>query len=677
MSMGDEIRNSGIDVIGSVPWGTHFCQFYHTKQDLIDILVPYFKTGLENNEFCMWVTSEPLKVAEAQKTMKESVKDFDEHLRQGQIEIIPYDEWYLLEGTFNDDRVLAGWVSKLEKALTRGYSGLRLTGNTFWLERNHWKAFTEYEAKVNNVIGRYQMLAICTYCLDKCDGSAVIDVVRNHQFALVKREGRWDIIESDIYKQTKQSLLESQQDLIRAQAVANTGSWRMDVQHNQLLWSDETHRIFGIPVETPMTYETFLSSVHPEDREYVNRKWQAALGGEPYDDVEHRIIVGDEVKWVRERAELELDSKGKLKGGFGTVQDITERKRMEDELRVKDFAVTSAVSGIAIADLNGYVTYLNLACLSMWNYEEEKVLGKHVTFFFTDKNEASVGLKAVLEEGAWQGELKGRRSDGSMFDVLVLANLVTDADGEPLCSMASFVDITERKKLDQLKDDFIGLVSHELRSPMTVIMGALNTVLSEGAYLSEEETHQLLKDAALESETLSHLLGNLLELSRAQAERLVLHAEAIDVKKVVQDAIEGVKRQTAAHQFVVSTPQKLPPVYADPLRLERILYNLLENAVKYSPQGGEIKVSVKPNKEHLVIGVSDRGVGISPADQARLFAPFQRLEESRPGGVRGVGLGLLVCQRLVEAHGGRIWVESRPGRGSTFFFTLPLNRQPA
>jgi hypothetical protein len=216
MSMGDEIRNSGIDVIGSVPWGTHFCQFYQTKQDLIDILVPYFKTGLENNEFCMWVTSEPLKVAEAQKTMKESVKDFDEHLRQGQIEIIPYDEWYLLEGTFNDDRVLAGWVSKLEKALARGYSGLRLTGNTFWLERNHWKAFTEYEAKVNNVIGRYQMLAICTYCLDKCDGAAVIDVVRNHQFAIVKREGRWDIIESDIYKQTKQSLLESQQDLIRA-----------------------------------------------------------------------------------------------------------------------------------------------------------------------------------------------------------------------------------------------------------------------------------------------------------------------------------------------------------------------------------------------------------------------------------------------------------------------------
>jgi PAS domain S-box-containing protein len=539
-------------VIGSVPWGTHFCQFYQTKQDLIETLVPYFKAGLENNEFCMWVTSEPLMVSEAKEAMRKAVKDFDEYLRQGQIEIIPYNEWYLQGGEFNDDRVLDSWISKLEQALAKGYAGLRLTGNTLWLERNHWRAFTEYEAKVNDVIGKYNMLALCTYCLDKCDGAAVIDVVKNHQFALIKQEGKWDIIESDIYKHTKQALRESEEDLNRAQAVANTGSWRLDVRHDQLLWSDETHRIFGIPKGKPMTYETFLKSVHPADREYVDQKWQAALHGEPY-DIEHRIIVGDEIKWVRERAELEFDSQGSLKGGFGTVQDITEHK-----------------------------------------------------------------------------------------------------------------------KLDQLKDDFISLVSHELRSPMTVISGAINTALTEGERLSPEETRQLLQDAASEADLLANLLGNLLELSRAQAERLVLHAEAIDIKRVIGNALEEIKPQSSAHEFSLAIPPKIPPIYADPLRLERILYNLLENAVKYSPQGGEIKVSVKTDKEFLVIGVSDQGIGIAPADQAKLFAPFQRLEEFRPKGARGVGLGLLVCQRLVEAHGGRIWVESKPEKGSTFFFTLPL-----
>jgi PAS domain-containing protein len=107
-------------------------------------------------------------------------------------------------------------------------------------------------------------------------------------------------------KKAEKALRESEEDLSRAQAVAHTGSWRLDVRKDQLLWSDEVHRIFGIPRGTPMTYETFLASVHPEDREYVDREWTAALQGEPY-DIEHRIIVGDEVKWVRERAELEFD----------------------------------------------------------------------------------------------------------------------------------------------------------------------------------------------------------------------------------------------------------------------------------------------------------------------------------------------------------------------------------
>jgi len=476
------------------------------------------------------------------------------------------------------------------------------------------------------------------------------------------------------HKKAKEALLESEQDLNRAQAVAHMGSWCLDVQRNQLLWSDETHRIFNIPRGTPMTYETFLSSIHPEDREYVDRKWIAALHGEPY-DVEHRIIVDDEVKWVRERAELEFDSKGELKGGFGTVQDITERKRIENELRVKGYAVASAITGIAIVDLDGNVTDVNLACLSMWNYEQqEEVLGKSAANFFSDRKRFRLALKAILGEGVWQGEGKARRSDGSTFDVQVLANLVTDADGEPFCMMASFVDITERKKLDQLKDEFIGLVSHELRTPLTVIGGCLSTLLTEWDRLSPKEVQQLLKDALLESESLSHLIENLLELSRAQAQQLSLYSEPTDVKTLVKEALSKIKRQAPSHQFSTSIPNKLPSINGDPLRIERILYNLLDNAAKYSPPGSQIKVSVNSEPERLVIGVSDRGKGLSSSEQGRIFGSFQRLENSRPDQARGAGLGLMVCRRLVEAHGGEIWVESKKGRGSTFFFSLPRRK---
>jgi PAS domain S-box-containing protein len=150
------------------------------------------------------------------------------------------------------------------------------------------------------------------------DGTTVVATIAQGQ----------DITERKI---AEKALRESEIDLNRAQAVAKTGSWRLDVRRNELLWSDETYRMFGIPNGTPLTYETFLNAVHPDDREYVDKKWQAAMRGEPY-DIEHRIIVNGKVKWVHEKTELEFDKDRMLLGGFGTVQEITEFKEMQDKL---------------------------------------------------------------------------------------------------------------------------------------------------------------------------------------------------------------------------------------------------------------------------------------------------------------------------------------------------------
>ncbi|HLE41595.1 MAG TPA: MEDS domain-containing protein [Nitrospirota bacterium] len=194
MNPSTEKRNSGIALIGDVPWGTHFCQFYQTKKDLLDMLVPYFKAGLENNEFCMWVTSEPLSAEDAKKALKKAVPRFEEFARKGQIEIMPYDQWYTKDGSFEEKRVLDGWVSRLDTALKKGFDGLRLTGNTFWIEKKDWKAFTDYEAAVDSVIGSYRMLAICTYSLKKCGVVEIMDVVKNHEFALAMSQGTWQVV---------------------------------------------------------------------------------------------------------------------------------------------------------------------------------------------------------------------------------------------------------------------------------------------------------------------------------------------------------------------------------------------------------------------------------------------------------------------------------------------------
>lgn len=190
----EEKRASGIALVGDVPWGTHFCQFYQTKKDLLDMLVPYFRAGLQSNEFCMWVTSEPLVVEDAVKAMKKAAPRFEDYLKKGQMEIIPHDQWYTKGGSFEEKRVLAGWVSKLESALEKGFDGLRLTGNTFWIEKKDWDAFTDYEAAVDSVLGNYRMIAICTYSLRKCGVAEILDVVKNHEFALAMSHGAWQVL---------------------------------------------------------------------------------------------------------------------------------------------------------------------------------------------------------------------------------------------------------------------------------------------------------------------------------------------------------------------------------------------------------------------------------------------------------------------------------------------------
>lgn len=238
------MRSTGIEVIGDVPWGTHFCQFYDTRQDLVDIVVPYFKAGLQNNECCTWVTSKPLQAQEAKAALALAVDDLDEYFRSGQIEILDYSQCYTAGGTFNADRVLRAWVERLDSATKRGFDGLRLTGNTFWLEQATWRDFAEYEAAVNSVIDRYRMLAMCTYSLTTCGAAEVVDVVSNHQFAIIKRAGNWDIIKSDKYRTTEDELRRARRDLEQkvqqrtADLAATVNSLQTEVEQRQAAQAD-------------------------------------------------------------------------------------------------------------------------------------------------------------------------------------------------------------------------------------------------------------------------------------------------------------------------------------------------------------------------------------------------------------------------------------------------------
>jgi len=227
------------------------------------------------------------------------------------------------------------------------------------------------------------------------------------------------------------------------------------------------------------------------------------------------------------------------------------------------------------------------------------------------------------------------------------------------------------KTINQLKDEFIGLVSHELRTPLTVILGALSTIITEGDKLSPKDKKQLIGDAYSEAETLSDILTNLLELARAQAHRLQITEEPVDIRETIDMVIGKMKQQIQSRQIVIDCKESIN-VTADRVRVQRILHNLLDNAIKYSDPGTKIEIFARNDGNDVLIGVKDKGIGIPADKQGKLFEPFQRLE---PQNIKatGTGLGLVVCRRLVEAHGGRMWVESQTGQGSTFQFTLPLS----
>ena len=361
--MSSNIRASGIGIVGDIPWGTHFCQFYRTKEDLTEILVPYFKAGLENNEFCTWVIAEFLEVEEVKEALRKEIPDFDVYLQKGQIEIISYANWYAKDYT-EANRSAKVWIEKLNRIAAKEYEGLRLSGNSIWLEE-HRLDFLCYEEEMDRVIEKYPMIALCTYSLEECKIAGIAELVSNHQFVLAKEAGKWELIENTGRKRAEEaeiklkeilehleekiktrtaeleraytSLMEKERRLSEAQRMAHIGSWDWNVVTGEIYWSSEIYCIFGLtPQKFGLPYNEVLDYIHPEDRGYVDNAVKRALNRNPYGnpyDIDYRLILASgEEHTVHAQGEVIFDEKNCPARMRGTVQDITERKKAEEAL---------------------------------------------------------------------------------------------------------------------------------------------------------------------------------------------------------------------------------------------------------------------------------------------------------------------------------------------------------
>ncbi len=356
---------------------------------------------------------------------------------------------------------------------------------------------------------------------------------------------------------------------------------------------------------------------------------------------------------------------------------IIDRWNTEKELRIKEEAIASSINAITIADIKGNLTYVNRSFLNLWGYDEDKeVLGKPVTELLQEGEKALEVMEVLRKKKNWIGELVARRKDGSTFDVQLLASTVKDEVGEAICFMASLVDITERKKIEQMKDDFISLASHELRTPLTSIVGYVDLILDGDTGKINKEQREFLEIISQNTRRLEALINDVLDIEKIESVRIKMKRERVNLNEIVEACIDTFRVVAEGKGLKLEKEIKADriEVWGDSDRLSQVLSNLLSNAIKYTKKG-KVKVTVQTKGKFASVAIEDTGVGMSQDELSSVFARFFRSNDSYVRKTTGSGLGLSIAKATMERHNGDIKVESELGVGSRLEVILPLLKE--
>jgi PAS domain S-box-containing protein len=352
---------------------------------------------------------------------------------------------------------------------------------------------------------------------------------------------------------------------------------------------------------------------------------------------------------------------------------------MTSQIRV---IVDSAIESIVVVDRNNRVVWANQSFAEAFNLgEPQSLAGRDWTAVrespnveLTDREGFLSRLAEVSNSETLTVESEDIRIKAPQERTLSMTSSpVTDATGQYLGRLFVFRDVTMERTADEAKSEFISMVSHELRTPITSMVGYVDLLLDGAGGPLNGESQRLLKIVQRNGSRLSHLVSDILDLSRIDSMRFTLDPQSLDLRKLLEEIAESMARDFRQKRQTVELrmPDEMPDVWADRDRTAQIFTNLISNAHRYTPEGGSVMVEVTPLDQQVTISVSDTGIGIRPEDHARVFDRFVRLHRGgkRPQG--STGLGLAITKALVELHGGSISVESAPGQGSTFTVTLP------
>lgn len=496
-------------------------------------------------------------------------------------------------------------------------------------------------------------------------------------------------------------LKRSREDLKRAQTVAHTGSWRLDIRNNKLVWSDEAYHIFGASTMTALTYESFLSYIHPDDRQYVEQKWEAAIKGENY-DIEHRIVVEDQIKWVRERAELEYEKDGTLLGGFGTVTDITRRKQMEEELRKSHDELETRVNErtkelmaeiaerrkaeelvkierkrfndvletlpvyVCLLTPDYYISFANRVFRELFGYHPDKKCHE----FLFDRSEPCENCETykVLETNKpqhweWTGP-NGRNYD--IFDFPF-------KDTNNSCLILEMgIDVTEQKQAErrilddqeQLRALSAEVMMVEERERRKIAAGLHDSIGQTLAFLKIELGDLQRSELSKESANIIHHLREQVEQAIKQTRTLTFELSPPELYTLgLGSALEELAHRFSEDMDLTCSVDVSDDSYRLSEQMKILLYRsvreLLINAAKHS-KAESVKIIIQQVDDKIKVIIEDNGIGF---DTSCLDGTRRK---------KTTGFGLFSLGERLKQMGGKLEIDSREGKGTKITLLAPL-----
>ncbi len=482
------------------------------------------------------------------------------------------------------------------------------------------------------------------------------------------------------------ALRASDERLNLALMSSGVGTWSWNIVENSIIWDDYIHPLFGLKPKTfPGRFEDLLHLVHPDDRDHVKDVVAETLEKDAPYDTEYQVIWPDgTMRVLASRGKVYRDPAGRPVRMAGVCWDVTDRKRTEEVRQQLAAIIESAADPILSKDLDGIIRSWNAGAVRLFGYRADEIIGRPVTLLIPEDRldeVSTIDEQLIHGEQVEPSESIRRKKDGTLVPVSVRISPIKNINGRIIGASTIVRDITEQKRAEeQLRtllaeversnrelEQFAYVASHDLQEPLRMVSSY--TQLLEQRYRDklDDDAREFINYAVDGARRMQRLINDLLEFSRVSTRGRRL--EPVDANEVL-GTVRANLSVAIEDAGALVTNEELPTVMADPTQLGQLLQNLIGNAIKFNgAESPRVHIAAYERAGEWVFAVRDNGIGIDPEYFDRIFVIFQRLHVTAD--YPGTGIGLAVCKRIAERHGGRIWVESEPGNGATFSFSIP------